>query len=135
MLGVKACSKCARIHANTYHYTQGEPLRTKRSGVRVPCSAPRKKESQKRFLFCLQTNWDSNPERVSDVKKTVRQTVFRREVRGGYCRGAAVDEHARRRSRLSPLQRANRNPLLIKGLRSFLCSTFPPKKHAFLTNF
>ena len=29
---------------------------------------------------------DSNPERVSGVKKTVRGTVFRREGRDGYCR-------------------------------------------------
>ena len=29
---------------------------------------------------------DSNPERVSGVKKTVRGTVYRREVRDGYCR-------------------------------------------------
>ena len=29
---------------------------------------------------------DSNPERVSGVKKTVRGTVYRREGRDGYCR-------------------------------------------------
>ena len=35
---------------------------------------------------------DSNPERVSGVKKTVRGTVFRREGRDGYCRIKRLSE-------------------------------------------
>ena len=46
------------------------------------------------FLFFYKFLRDSNPERVSGVKKTVPWTVFSREVWGGYCRLATVAEHA-----------------------------------------
>ncbi len=36
------------------------------------------------LLSFFRINRDSNPERVSDVKKTVLWTVFSREVRSGY---------------------------------------------------
>lgn len=44
---------------------------------------------------------DSNPERVSGVKKTVRWTVFRREVRGG-CATRTDDARAKPVSGIIP---------------------------------
>ena len=106
-------------------------LRTKRSGVRIPCIAPKEKWNfgfASLFIFAESTR-DSNPERVSGVNKIVRRTVFRREVLGGYCRKATVAEDASLQRRLYPLQRANRKPLCIKGLRYFFARFSKFKNH------
>ena len=60
---------------------------------------------------------DSNPERVSGVKKTVLWTVFSREVRRGY---AARTQDARRsRCRCIPPSPPCKKPLLSTGQKGF----------------
>ena len=55
--------------------------------ILIPSSGPKKSISAAAGMFFYGIRRrDSNPERVSGVKKTVRGTVYRREVRDGYCR-------------------------------------------------
>ena len=62
-----------------------------------------------RFYFILQR--DSNPERVSPVKITVRWTVFRGEVRRGY---AARTQDTRRKPKwLCPFGRAKKEVTFV----------------------
>ena len=65
---------------------------------------------------------DSNPERVSGEKKTVRWTVFRREVRSGYA--ARTDDARHSRSGIVPPAAPRRSKLYIA------CSDFFTKVRA-----
>ena len=104
-----------------------------RSGC-VPYSAPREESTFKvlvLFVLCKKTERDSNPERVSNVKKTLRGSVFSCEVRSGY---AARREDA---ERLCPLQRAKRRrgPQNVKNSHytgafyPSLITQFSPDRH------
>ena len=70
-------------------------FRFQRPGVRIPPGGPKKESADRKVGTLFFVRWDSNPERVSDVKKTVRWTVFSREVR----RGCAARTQDARRSR------------------------------------
>ena len=59
-------------------------FRFQRPGVRIPPGGPKKRASTARLVLSFSVRGDSNPERVSAVKKTVQWTVFRHEVRRGY---------------------------------------------------
>ena len=109
-------------------------LRTKRSGVRVPCSAPcaASRSTERLVSFCVKIKKeercrDSNPERVRRVKKTVRGTVFSAEVRAHPC--ARTADARRSRGGCVPCS-APEPESFERAARFFLCNRRKPVDHA-----
>ena len=115
----------ARFHEMECNSTIGAPLRTKRSGVRIPCSAPRKRSDSAgiaSFLFYLQGI-------RKPVKKTLRGSVFRASSCSvpAYITSNRMSSTARNLPTLHPcsvqFQYPNFHCLVIKTLKSAFWAT------------